>query len=111
MERPAPVFYISGVSSMSSFRLVLLTLVALLLTPAAWSQNLGSLRGQVTDPSAAVIPGASVTATGPGAKVKVATTNQQGAYTINGLTPGTYTVRVMAKGFTVFETSIEVRSG
>src|SRR2546430_15562079 len=96
---------------MSSFRLGLLALVALLLTPAAWAQNTGSLRGQVTDPSAAVIPGASVTATGPGDKVKVATTNQQGTYTINGLMPGTYKVRVMAKGFTVFETSVEVRSG
>src|SRR2546423_13257664 len=93
---------------MSSFRLGLL---AFILITAAWSQNTGSLRGQVTDPSAAVIPGASVTATGPGDKVKVATTNQQGTYTINGLTPGTYKVRVMAKGFTVFETSVEVRSG
>src|SRR5258708_33551705 len=89
----------------------LVPLAALVLAPAAWSQNLGSLRGQVTDPSAAVIPSASVTATGPGNKVKVASTNQQGMYTINGLAPGTYNVRVMAKGFTVFETSVEVRSG
>ncbi len=90
---------------------LLVPLAALVLAPAAWSQNLGSLRGQVTDPSAAVIPSASVTATGPGNKVKVASTNQQGLYTINGLAPGTYQVRVMAKGFTVFETSVEIRSG
>src|SRR5260221_12169753 len=96
---------------MASFRFGLLALIPLLLTPTAWSQNLGSLRGQVTDPSAAVIPGASVTATGTRTKAKVASPNQQGLYTINGLAPGTYQVRVMAKGFTVFETSVEIRSG
>src|SRR2546422_1003699 len=96
---------------MTSFRFGLLALAAFVFTPAAWSQNTGSLRGQVTDPSAAVIPGASVTATGPGNKVKVGSTNQQGSYVINGLAPGTYKVRVMAKGFGVFETSVEVRSG
>src|SRR4030081_3192004 len=89
----------------------LVALAAFVLAPAAWCQNTGSLRGQVTDPSAAVIPGASVTATGPGNKVKVASTNQQGSYVINGLAPGTYKVRVMAKGFAVFETSAEVRGG
>src|SRR6266436_7547885 len=96
---------------MSSTRLGLLALVACFLATTVSGQNTSSLRGQVTDPSAAVIPAATVTATGPGNKVKVASTNQQGMYTINGLAPGTYQVRVMAKGFTVFETSVEIRSG
>src|SRR5437016_1310815 len=93
---------------MSSIRLCLLALVACFLATTAWGQNTSSLRGQVTDPSAAVIPGATVTATGPGNKVKVASTNQQGGYVINGLAPGTYNVRVMAKGFSVFESTVEI---
>ena len=96
---------------MFSLRFGLLALVASFLAPAALCQNTGSLRGQVTDPSAAVIPGATVTATGPGNKVKVGSTNQQGSYVLNGLARGTYTVRVMAKGFTVFESPIEIRTG
>src|SRR5260370_25635355 len=98
-------------ASMYSLRIGLLALVAFFLAPAAWCQNTGSLRGQVTDPSAAVIPGATVTTTGPGNMVKVGSTNQQGSYVINGLAPGTYTVRVMAKGFSVFEAPVEIRTG
>src|SRR4029077_6110580 len=96
---------------MYSLRLGLLALAACLLSTTASSQNTSSLRGQVTDPSAAVIPGATVTATGPGNKVKVGNTNQKGLYTINGPAPGEYKVRVMAKGFTVFESTLEVRAG
>jgi hypothetical protein len=96
---------------MALFRFGLLVLIAFLLTPAAWCQNTGALRGQVTDPSGALIPGATVTATGPGNIVKVGSTSQLGSYTINGLVPGTYTVRVMAKGFSVFESPVEVRGG
>ena len=61
---------------MSSFRFGFLALVTLLFSSSAWSQSTGSLRGQVTDPSTAVIPGATVTVTGPVNKVKVASTNQ-----------------------------------
>src|SRR2546427_7049286 len=96
---------------MASLRFGSLAIISFLIACTAWCQSPGSLRGQVTDPSTAVIPGATVTVTGPGNQVKVATTNQQGSYVINGLAPGAYTVRIMAKGFAVFETSVEVRSG
>ncbi len=47
------------------------SLAALLLcsvqaTQNAWAQNAGTIRGSVTDPSAAVIPGATVQITGGG---------------------------------------------
>ena len=58
----------------------------------------GSLHGQVTDPSGAVIPGATVTVTG-GAGSKTATTDGQGFYDLKGLAPDTYTVTAIAKGF------------
>ncbi len=61
------------------------------------------LKGVVTDPSGAAIPGATVTATGPGGAVRVATTGVDGRYQIGGLLPGKYTVRAMAKGFALFE--------
>src|SRR5579864_4661108 len=94
---------------MSSSRLGWVVFLFCFLTTAAQAQiGTGSLKGQVTDPSGAVIPGATVTATGPGANVKVATTNQQGAYSIVGLPPGPYTVRVMAKGFAVFEGKVDL---
>jgi hypothetical protein len=94
---------------MSSSRLASAVFLFCFLTTAAWAQiGTGSFKGQVTDPSGAVIPGATVTATGPGGKVKVATSNQQGAYTINALPPGQYTVRVMAKGFAVFESKADL---
>ena len=49
------------------FQTVLLTLTALALAGiaprTALAQNLGTLRGTVTDPTGAVVPAASVTAT------------------------------------------------
>src|ERR1700694_388698 len=94
---------------MISARLGSVALLFCFLTTAALAQiGNASLRGQVTDPSGAVIPGAPVTVPVPGGRVKVATTNQQGAYTINALPPGQYTVRVLAKGFAVFESKVDL---
>ncbi len=94
---------------MKSNRLGWLALCFCALAMTAWAQvGTGTLRGVVSDPSGATVPGASVTATGEGANVKVGSTNQQGLYSINGLAPGKYTVRVLAKGFNVFETQAEV---
>src|ERR1022692_3367296 len=90
-------------------RLCWLALLCFALTAIAWAQvGTGTVRGVVTDPSGATIPGASVTATGAGANVKVGSTNQQGLYSITGLAPGKYTVRVLAKGFNVFEAPIDL---
>ena len=38
----------------------------------------------------------------------MAATNQQGVYTITALGPGQYTVRVLAKGFAVFESKVDL---
>src|SRR5579883_986184 len=85
---------------------------ALLVPAALWAQSTGSLRGQVTDPSGAAIPNASVTLTGPNNAVKVGQTDNTGNYSIVGLPPGQYTVRVMAPGFTLFEKSgMDVANG
>jgi hypothetical protein len=61
------------------------------------------LRGQVTDPSGAVITNASVVIT-PAAGSPVTThTNAQGIYELKGLAPGKYTLSIIAPGFTTYE--------
>ncbi|HEV2862254.1 MAG TPA: TonB-dependent receptor [Pyrinomonadaceae bacterium] len=75
----------------------------LCLAPAASAQQLGAatLRGVITDPNGAVIPGAAVRATNVATgAARETTTNDEGAYTISNLPPGDYEVRVEAKGFT-----------
>jgi hypothetical protein len=59
-----------------------------------------SLRGVVTDPSGAFIPGAIVQLLGPNGEQRTKTDNL-GRYAFATLRPGKYTVRVIAKGFSV----------
>src|SRR5437667_7125917 len=62
-----------------------------------------SLKGQVIDEFGGVIVGATVLAVDANGIEKTATTNNDGAYVINGLAPGKFTVRVSAKGFAPYE--------
>ena len=59
----------------------------------------GSLHGHVTDPSGAVIPQATVTATPASGQPAHVVTDAQGNYEIKGLTAGNYTVNAQAAGF------------
>src|ERR1700690_2511405 len=101
------------------FKTVLFTLAALMLAgiapgfglQEAWAQNVGSIRGTVTDPSAAVVPGATVVATGGGV-TRTVTTDGQGRYTLPNMPPGKYTVRADAAGFVTFvKPDIDVPAG
>ena len=65
--------------------------------------DLGGLAFANTGPTGAAVPNASVTVSGPNNVVKVAQTDASGVYTVAGLPPGKYTVRVIATGFNVFE--------
>jgi Carboxypeptidase regulatory-like domain len=60
----------------------------------------GSLKGKVADPSGAMIPQATITATSASGKKSTVQTNEQGQYEIKGLAPGNYTVAASANGFT-----------
>ena len=68
----------------------------------------GTLRGQVADPSGAVIPQASLTVTSAAGVSRTGTSDATGQYAIPGLPPGQYTVTVQATGFSPF-TSPPVR--
>jgi hypothetical protein len=60
----------------------------------------GSITGQVTDPSGALVVGAAVTAENAATGVKTAAkTNESGVYTIRFLPIGTYTMTIEAPGF------------
>ena len=69
--------------------------------PRATAQEFRStLTGQVTDPSGAVIIGASVTAVNNDTQITYAgTSNASGTYYIPYVLPGTYTVTAKATGF------------
>lgn len=73
----------------------------------------GSIHGKVTDPTGAVIPGATVVVFDTSGKVagKV-TSNGVGAYTVRGLAPGTYSITATESGFAAFSTpGIQVVAG
>jgi hypothetical protein len=78
----------------------------LALSAALMAQAPGSLKGSVLDPSGAAVPGATVTLSGPNNVVKVAQSDNNGAYSVVGLPPGKYTIRVIAAGFDLFEGAI-----
>ena len=92
-------------------RLVIVLAALVALTVPGFAQNShGSISGQVTDPTGAIIPRAQVTVTDTdtGAQLHVVTT-AGGFYTAPELAPGPYTVSVDAKGFkTVVRSGIQI---
>lgn len=73
----------------------------------------GGIHGQVTDPSGAVIPNATVLALTTAGKVAgKATSNGLGAYAIRGLAAGTYSITATAQGFAAYSVpAISVSAG
>ena len=86
-------------------RFFFITLLFLLLPATALLAQTasGSLRGQVTDPSGAAIPNASVIMTPATGSPIVIQSNGQGMYEFKTLPPGKYTLTVAATGFTLYE--------
>jgi hypothetical protein len=76
-------------------KLIFFLLAFLLASSLALAQT-GSLRGQITDESGAVIPAAKVTLNGPSGPVKTTTAAGDGSYAFTGLRPGNYTVMASA---------------
>ena len=96
-------------------RLVLsaFALLAIFAFPSAAQEARGSITGQATDPTGAVVANVKVTAVNTETKVAAsATTNATGNYTIFYLIPGTYDLTAAASGFSTMERrGIEVRVG
>ncbi len=94
-----------GRTAVRSLVLAVLFFFFLLLSagPLAAQAAPATLRGLVTDPSGAVVPGATVTATSASGQKTTIVSNRQGNYEIKGLAPGTYTLSALAKGFAEFK--------
>lgn len=82
----------------------------LLCATHLWAQAAGTLRGLVTDPSGAVVQGATVTAKSESGQTTAVKTGKLGTYDVKGLAPGKYTVSVSAKGFSVASSDDELLS-
>ena len=81
---------------------------ALLLSSSlcAFGQGAGSIVGTVSDPSGAVVPGATITVTDMGTGAARSTTsNQQGAYSLSAMRPSQYKITVEAPAFRTFSQS------
>jgi hypothetical protein len=75
-------------------------LVALLFSSFAYAQFNASLSGTVTDPTGAVIPGATVTLRDTATQsLRTTTSAAQGTYQFSELPPGDYALNGTAKGF------------
>lgn len=89
--------------AMGRFRVYLLVLVGLFGCASAWGQTNGEIRGTVNDPSGAVVPGATVTATLIGTDTtRGVTSDKDGAFDIPELAVGSYDVSADAQGFKKF---------
>src|SRR5437899_6014900 len=89
-------------------RNLLVNLVVFLLSvTGAWAQTgTTSLRGTITDPKGASVPGATVTITNTGIGLTLTTkTDRDGAYQFLELRPATYTLTVAAAGFATVKQS------
>jgi TonB-dependent receptor len=89
--------------------LAALLLYGLFAPAVALAQN-GSavIRGRVADSAGGVLQGAIVTLAPTGG---AAVTDKQGAYSIAGLPPGSYTVQVSYVGFSAFTKTVDVAAG
>ncbi len=88
---------------MRSLKFFSLLLMCLMVTGLVHAQGVGAsgdIRGTVTDPSGAIVAGATVTATDVAKGIKrTVTSDANGEYRFPGLAPATYSVSVTKTGF------------
>src|SRR5450755_5031648 len=92
--------------------LMWLTVGSLVAAASIWAQETrATMTGTVTDPSGAVVPGASIASKNLETNVTTtAVTNEAGLYTTEPVNPGQYSVTVSKVGFkTVVQGNVELR--
>jgi hypothetical protein len=94
------------------FRILpLFALVFAALNALAQGGNAGTVHGTVTDPSGAVIPGATVHLTNPVSGLdRAATTDDSGQFAFANIPFNSYTVTVSANGFSALAQKFDIRS-
>src|SRR6516164_3812840 len=84
----------------------LLICVSSVIPSVIWAQSstTGTVGGTVTDPTGAIVPGATVTLAPVGTNVtQTTTTDSSGRYLFPAVNPGRYNVKCSAKGFRSIE--------
>src|SRR5215471_21071795 len=88
-------------------KIILTGIVVVLLACASGARAqtaTGGVNGNVSDPSGAVVPGATVKLTNEATQVEtLSKTNETGNYVFVGVQPGTYTLRAEMTGFRAVE--------
>src|SRR5262245_48292834 len=81
-------------------RAVLRCVLVLLTTSVHAQRTTGDLLGVVKDSSGAVLPGVTVSVTGPNIpRARITTSSENGSYRVGNLPPGTYTLTFELSGF------------
>jgi hypothetical protein len=78
-----------------------LLFVSLFLLQALLAQ-VSTIKGRVTDPSDAIVPGAVVTLRKAGSRDLRQTTNEEGVYEFKNMQAGAYTIRIQKPGFALY---------
>ncbi len=98
-----------------SFRCIVVAVAALFCAYTganhafAQATNTGTVVGEITDPSGAVVPGAAVTLTDASAGVMLTdTTNAAGKFAFTTVPPGTYSISATKSGFSTARTNGQV---
>ena len=88
--------------------------IAAVMAPSLMAQSLvtGDITGTVTDPSGAVVSGATVTLkSDANGSTRNTTSGSNGTYRFPLLSPGSYTVTVTASGFSKAQSTAQVNVG
>lgn len=90
-----------------TFVFLVVALLFLASGGAVWSQTVqGVITGAITDPTGAVVPGATVTITNVGTGISQSvTTGSDGSYRFPLVPPGTYTIEIKAANFATVRVS------
>ncbi|HYN01835.1 MAG TPA: carboxypeptidase regulatory-like domain-containing protein, partial [Vicinamibacteria bacterium] len=85
---------------MRVFSRIALALLVMLAAGAAFAQDTGSVRGNVTDTTGAMVPGATVTLQNEATRFsRNVVTDAKGDYYFGAVSPGVYTITVEIPGF------------
>ncbi len=91
---------------------LLIGFITLFFNTSVFAQQAGTLSGSVVDDLGAIVVGANVIVADSNGVEKSAITNGNGEFIFNNLAPGTYTVRIAAENFAVFEeTEVQIKAG
>ena len=91
-------------------RMSVVVAVDCLLVPVISAQaDRGRITGVVTDTSGAVLPGVTVSLSGP--ESRTAVTNERGEFAFDAVRPGRYELKAMLPGFVEVKQQVSVRAG